>query len=198
LKRRADLEAHRAAPAAAGEGQVDVAGHAWHATACGHPIAGRERIVVMERVWDYPRPPAVVACERRVRVEVGGTLVADSRGALRVLETSHPPTVYVPPQDVRAVLVPGAARSTWCEFKGRAVYLDIVVSGRHVASAGWTYPDPAPGYEALRDHVAFYPGRVEAWLDDERVEAQEGDFYGGWITADLVGPFKGPAGTLAW
>ena len=154
--------------------------------------------MVVERVWGYPRPPAVVACERRVRVEVAGTLVADSRHALRVLETSHPPTIYVPPQDIRAVLVPSAARDTWCEFKGRACYLDVVVAGRHAAQAGWTYPEPAPGYEALRDHVAFYPGRVEAWLDDERVEAQVGDFYGGWITADLVGPFKGPAGTLAW
>jgi uncharacterized protein (DUF427 family) len=154
--------------------------------------------VIVEHVWDYPRPPAVVACEGRVRVEVDGVLVAESHGALRVLETSHPPTIYVPPQDLRAVLVPAAARSTWCEFKGRTCYLDVVVAGRHVAAAGWTYPDPAPGYEALRDHVAFYPARVDAWLGDERVEAQAGDFYGGWITADLVGPFKGPAGTLAW
>ncbi len=121
----------------------------------------------MERVWDYPRPPAVVACERRIRVELGGELLADSTRALRVLETSHPPTIYVPPADVRA--------------------------------AGWTYADPAPGYEALRDHVAFYPGRVDAaWVGEERIEAQEGDFYGGWITADLVGPFKGPLGTLGW
>jgi uncharacterized protein (DUF427 family) len=152
----------------------------------------------MERVWDYPRPPAVVSCERRVRIEVDGTLVADSHSALRVLETSHPPTIYVPPRDLHAVLVPAAARSTWCEFKGRARYLDVVVRGRHVADAGWTYPEPSHGYEALRDHVAFYPGRVDAWLDDERVDAQAGDFYGGWITADLVGPFKGPAGTRAW
>ena len=154
--------------------------------------------MVVERVWDYPRPPAVVSCERRVRIEVDGTLVAESHSALRVLETSHPPTIYVPPGDLRAVLVPAATRSTWCEFKGRACYLDVVVTGRHVAAAGWTYPEPSHGYEALRDHVAFYPGRVDAWLDDERVEAQAGDFYGGWITADLVGPFKGPAGTLAW
>jgi uncharacterized protein (DUF427 family) len=154
--------------------------------------------MVVENVWDYPRPPAVVACGRRVRVEVDGTLVADSHSALRVLETSHPPTIYVPPGDLHAVLVPAAARSTWCEFKGRACYLDVVVTGRRVAAAGWTYPEPSPGYEALRDHVAFYPGRVDAWLDDERVEAQAGDFYGGWITAELVGPFKGPAGTLAW
>jgi len=154
----------------------------------------------MERVWDYPRPPAVVACERRVRLELGGEVIAESGRALRVLETSHPPTIYVPPEDVRAdLVVPGDARRTWCEFKGHARYLDAVLGERRVAPIGWTYDEPSPGYEALRGHVAFYPGRADgAWLGDERVEAQEGDFYGGWITADLVGPFKGPAGTLGW
>ncbi len=154
----------------------------------------------MERVWDYPRPPAVVPCERHVRVELGGEVLADSILALRVLETSHPPTIYVPPTDVRGqFLTKSRARSTWCEFKGVAQYLDAVVEGRRVEAVAWTYADPSPGYEALRDHVAFYPGRVDAaWLDDERVQVQESDFYGGWITADLVGPFKGPIGTLGW
>jgi uncharacterized protein (DUF427 family) len=154
----------------------------------------------MERVWDYPRPPAVVACARRIRVQLGGELLADSTRALRVLETSHPPTIYVPPSDVRAdLLVPSAAGSTWCEFKGAARYVDAIAGDRRVRAVGWTYPDPAPGYEALRDHIAFYPGRVDAaWVGDERIEAQESDFYGGWITADLVGPFKGPPGTLGW
>lgn len=154
----------------------------------------------MERVWDYPRPPAVEACGKPVRLELGGEVLAESARALRVLETSHPPTIYVPPEDVRsAFVVPGDARSTWCEFKGHARYLDAVVGERRVASIGWTYDEPSPGYEALRGHVAFYPGRADgAWLGDERVEAQESDFYGGWITADLVGPFKGPAGTLGW
>jgi uncharacterized protein (DUF427 family) len=154
----------------------------------------------MERVWDYPRPPAVVPCERRVRVEVGGMLVADSIAALRVLETSHPPTIYVPPADVRSdLLAPSGGRTTWCEFKGAARYLDVVVGDRRVREAAWTYPEPSRTYAALRDHVAFYPGRVDAaWLDDERVVAQPGDFYGGWITADLVGPFKGAPGTSGW
>jgi uncharacterized protein (DUF427 family) len=154
----------------------------------------------MERVWDYPRPPAVVPCKRRVRVELAGKVLADSTRALRVLETSHPPTIYIPPADVRdAVLAESHARSTWCEFKGAARVLDVVVHGRRLTEVAWTYPDPSPEYEALRHHVAFYPGRVgAAWLDDERVQAQQGDFYGGWITADLIGPFKGPRGTLAW
>jgi uncharacterized protein (DUF427 family) len=155
----------------------------------------------MERVWDYPRPPAVVPCKRRVRIELAGEVLADSTRALRVLETSHPPTIYTPLVDVREELLAAEsdARSTWCEFKGAARYLDAVVHGRRFKAVAWTYPDPSPRYEALRDHVAFYPGRADAaWLDDERVQAQQSDFYGGWITADLIGPFKGPRGTLAW
>jgi uncharacterized protein (DUF427 family) len=154
----------------------------------------------VERVWDYPRPPAVVPCERRVRVELGGETLADSSRALRVLETSHPPTIYVPPADVRGdLLVPSDHRPTWCEFKGAARYFDARVDDVVVRAVAWTFPQPTRGYEALRDHLAFYPGRVDAaYLDDEQVERQESDFYGGWITADLVGPFKGPAGTLGW
>jgi uncharacterized protein (DUF427 family) len=154
----------------------------------------------MEKVWDYPRPPAVAPCERRVRVEIGGEVLAESTSALRVLETSHPPTVYVPAGDVRIdLLTPSQARPTWCEFKGVSRYLDATIAGSLSAAVGWTYPDPAPGYESLRDHIAFYPGRVDAaWMGDELVRAQASDFYGGWITADLVGPFKGPPGTLGW
>ena len=153
-----------------------------------------------ERVWDYPRPPAVVPCDARVRVELGGETLADSARALRVLETSHPPTLYIPREDVRADLLgESRTRSTVCEFKGAARYLDAIVGGHRTRAVAWTYPDPTPRYEALRDHVAFFPGRVDAaFIGDERVQAQEGDFYGGWITADLVGPFKGPPGTLGW
>jgi len=106
----------------------------------------------------------------------------------------QPSTIYVPLGDVREeLLAESNARSTWCEFKGAARYLDAVVDGRRFEAVAWTYPDPSPGYEALRHHVAFYPGRVDAaWLDDERVQAQQSDFYGGWITGDLVGPFKPP------
>jgi uncharacterized protein (DUF427 family) len=142
----------------------------------------------------------VQPCSRRVRVEVAGTPVADSTRALRVLETSHPPTIYVPPEDVRAdLLAVSSAGGSYCEFKGVARYLDVVVGGQRRPSVAWTYPTPSPGYEALREHVAFYPGRVDAaWLGDERVIAQDGDFYGGWITADLEGPFKGAPGTYGW
>jgi|SRR6478735_7532014 uncharacterized protein (DUF427 family) len=151
---------------------------------------------VIEDVWQYPRPPALVACERRVRIELGGVTIADSTAALRVLETSHPPTIYVPQSDFApGVLRESARRSTVCEWKGRATYLDVLDE----AAAGWTYREPVAAFAALRDHVAVYPGRMDAcWLGDERVQSQDGDFYGGWITADLKGPFKGAAGTWGW
>jgi uncharacterized protein (DUF427 family) len=154
----------------------------------------------VERVWDYPRPPAVRPCERRVRVAWAGEVLADSIHALRVLETSHPPTIYIPASGVRlSLLTASDAGTTWCEFKGQARYLDAVLAGHRARAIAWCYAAPAAGYEALRDHIAFYPGRVDAaWLDDERVQAQPSDFYGGWITRDLVGPFKGPPGTHGW
>jgi uncharacterized protein (DUF427 family) len=153
----------------------------------------------VENVWDYPRPPALVPCERRVRIVLGGVTVADSDRALRVLETSHPPTIYVPDADVLGGALQPAAGGTFCEWKGRAVYFDVVAGGRRTARAAWGYPAPAAQYGALLGHVSFYPGRVdEAWLGEERVAAQAGDFYGGWITADLTGPFKGMPGTAGW
>jgi uncharacterized protein (DUF427 family) len=162
----------------------------------------------MESVWDYPRPPRVEPCARRVRVVLGGETIVDSSAALRVLETSHPPGIYVPPADLTHGLrprVPMASalrpvgRRTVCEFKGTAVYFDVAGGERVARAAAWAYPDPRPGFEALRDHVSFYPGRMDCCLlDEEQVGAQDGDFYGGWITADVQGPFKGGRGTLGW
>ncbi len=146
-------------------------------------------------MWDYPRPPALVPCGRRVRIELGGVTIADSTAAFRVLETSHPPTIYVPPADIAdGVLRPAAGRS-FCEWKGNAHYYDVGDRAR----AAWAYAAPVRAYGALQDHVSFYPSRMDAcFLDEERVQSQEGDFYGGWITADLRGPFKGAPGTLGW
>jgi len=154
----------------------------------------------MENVWDYPRPPALVPCERRVRIELGGVVIAESTAALRVLETSHPPTIYVPPDDIAAgALRPTPGHRSFCEWKGSAQYCDVAGGERVEAAAAWTYAAPVARYGALRDHVAFYPSRMDAcWLDDERVLSQQGDFYGGWITADLGGPFKGGPGTMGW
>ncbi len=161
-----------------------------------------------ESVWDYPRPPAVVRDRRRVTVELGGVVVCDTTAALRVLETSHPPTWYLPVDDfAEGSLRPAAGRS-FCEFKGTARYLDVLGGpaeargrgeGTVAARCAWTYPSPSRGYEALTGHVALYPGAVDrCTVADEVVAAQEGDFYGGWVTADVVGPFKGPQGTLGW
>ena len=152
----------------------------------------------MESVWDYPRPPALVAGDQPVEILFAGVTIASSDRVLRILETSHPPTIYVPPDDVMYVQ-PSGTRGTVCEWKGRAFYWDVVVGDRRSVAAAWSYPDPVPAYAALRDHLCFYPSRVdECYLGGERVEAQEGDFYGGWITESIRGPFKGAAGTLGW
>ena len=150
----------------------------------------------MESVWDYPRPPRVEPSPARVVVELDGEVLADTRRSLRVLETSHPPVYYIPAADVRIErLEPSARRSTWCEFKGAARYYD---AGDRSAVA-WSYASPSPGYEAIAGHFAFYPGRVDrATVDGEQVEAQPGDFYGGWITSAVTGPFKGGPRTTDW
>jgi uncharacterized protein (DUF427 family) len=154
---------------------------------------------VTESVWDYPRPPRVEASTRRIRVVLGGVTVADTLRAFRVLETSHPPVYYIPPNDVQSEYLRPSRRHTYCEFKGQASYYDLVVGEHQARDAAWFYAHPAPGYAAIRDHVAFYPGRMDAcYVDDERVTAQEGDFYGGWLTSDIEGPFKGGPGTAGW
>ena len=163
------------------------------------PINAKPSTDTAESVWDYPRPPRVEASSRRVRVIVDGTVVGDSRQALRVLETSHPPAWYIPREDVRMDLLRATSRQTTCEFKGQAHYFSIGAGGRERRDAAWSYERPLPGYEAIAGHVAFYPGRVdEAWVDDDRVMPQAGDFYGGWITPDVTGPFKGGPGTRGW
>ncbi len=154
-----------------------------------------------ESVWDYPRPPRVEPTDEHVVVEHAGHRVLDTRRALRVLETSHPPTYYVPRSDIAdGVLEPArSARRSICEFKGEAHYWDLTVGDRRVPDVAWSYPRPSPGYRVLVDHVAFYPGRVDRCLvDDEVVAAQPGDFYGGWITSRVRGPFKGGPGTAGW
>jgi uncharacterized protein (DUF427 family) len=152
-----------------------------------------------ESVWDYPRPPKVEPTDELVRVEFAGKEIARTARALRVLETSHPPTYYIPKSDFdTSVLAPNPARSI-CEFKGQAVYYDIRVGECVAPASAWEYPKPRPGFEALEDHLALYPARMDAcYVDDEAVTPQTGDFYGGWITSRVVGPFKGGVGTRGW
>jgi len=136
---------------------------------------------------------------RRIRVVFSGVTIADTTRARRVLETSHPPVYYIPPADVLMDYVTPTSRSTYCEFKGAARYYTIAVGDRTAENAAWSYSQPSPGYESLRDYIALYPGRMDAcYVDEEQVQAQPGDFYGGWITSDIVGPFKGGAGMLGW
>ncbi len=153
-------------------------------------------------MWDYPRPPALRPVDNHVRVETGdGVLVAETSHAVQVLETSHPPGWYLPKDCIAdGRLRRSDARSTVCEWKGRATYWDLVrPDGTVVPQVGWSYEDPTPGFAAIAGHVTFYPERVGRCLvNGEPVEPQPGDFYGGWITPDVVGPFKGSPGTMFW
>jgi uncharacterized protein (DUF427 family) len=154
-----------------------------------------------ESVWDYPRPPRVEPCSKRIRVVLGGAVVADSTATHRVLETSQPPAYYLPLEDVATgALEPSPSAGTVCEWKGGASYFDVVGGeGRRVARGAWTYLDPLLGFEAIAGAVAFYPALMdECTVDGERATAQEGGFYGGWITSDIAGPFKGAPGTEGW
>jgi uncharacterized protein (DUF427 family) len=154
-----------------------------------------------ESVWDYPRPPRVERSSRLIRVVLGGGVLAETERAHRVAETSHPPVYYIPFDDVRpGALVASDAPSTFCEFKGVATYHDAIgADGALVRRAGWSYPDPAPGFEAIMGSFAFFPGLMdECTVDGERALPQPGGFYGGWITSDVTGPFKGGPGTLGW
>jgi uncharacterized protein (DUF427 family) len=152
-----------------------------------------------ESAWDYPRPPSIEASSRHIQVVFNGITIAETERALRVLETSHPPVFYIPPHDVRLEYLHRTERTSWCEWKGQAGYYTVTVDARKARNAAWSYPEPAPGYRAIRDHVAFYPSRMDACLvDGERARPQPGGFYGGWITSDILGPFKGGPGTVGW
>jgi len=152
-----------------------------------------------ESAWDYPRPPTVEPSSETVEIHLGGELVARTNASYRVLETSHPPTYYVPMDAFAQGVLRPADGSSHCEWKGIASYVDLVTPGRTAPRAGWTYPHPTPAFEVIRDHVAVMPGQVDrCTVDGETVQPQAGGFYGGWITARVVGPFKGEPGTWGW
>jgi uncharacterized protein (DUF427 family) len=152
-----------------------------------------------ESVWDYPRPPRLEDCSKHIRVIFNGVTIAETNRAKRVLETSHPPTYYIPPEDVKMEFLRAIPRTSWCEWKGKARYYDVTVGEKSTSAAAWTYPDPVPEFASLRNYLAFYPGQMDAcYVAGEQVQAQVGDFYGGWITSDIVGPFKGAPGTWGW
>lgn len=151
-----------------------------------------------ENVWDYPRPPRLEPVGEAVRIELGGRIVAETSRAMRVLETSHPPVYYLPPDAFSCEVLQRPGGSV-CEWKGRARYWSLAVDGRTAEDAAWSYPDPMPAFAPIRDHLAVYAGRVDAcFVGSERVTPQPGDFYGGWITTNLTGPFKGGPGSRGW
>jgi len=150
-------------------------------------------------VWDFPRPPRIEPVAPRVRVEYGGRVIAETTAALRVCETSSPPTYYIPPADIAPGSLEPSERASFCEWKGVASYWTVTAGGRRAKDAAWSYRAPDPGYETLKNYVAFYPRRMDAcWVGDHRVEPQPGFYYGGWITPEIVGPFKGAPGTEGW
>ncbi|WP_375393632.1 DUF427 domain-containing protein [uncultured Sphingomonas sp.] len=152
-----------------------------------------------ESVWSYPRPPRAEPTDALVAIEHRGVFVADTRESIRTLETSHPPTYYIPPHDIIPGVLRPAGGGSFCEYKGYAVYWDVVVDGVTLPRIGWSYPDPNRAFAALRDHVAFYAGPFDrCTVDGEAVVPQPGGFYGGWITANLSGPFKGIPGSMGW
>jgi uncharacterized protein (DUF427 family) len=151
-----------------------------------------------ESVWDYPRPPRLAADSREVVVRWRDLEVARTTRAIRVLETAHPPTFYVPWADVARHLFREAPGSSFCEWKGPARYWSLIDAGRELPGAAWSYPNPLAGAEAIADCVAFYASLLEASVGGEPVTAQPGGFYGGWITPELVGPFKGEPGSGGW
>ena len=151
-----------------------------------------------ENVQSYPRPPALEPVPQRIIIRLGGSLVADTTRALRVLETHHAPTYYLPLQDIHATLRP-AQGSSFCEWKGAARYFDVLAGSATAPRAAWAYDNPTARFADLSGHVAFYAALMdEAWVGDLRVIPQPGNFYGGWVTPNLDGQIKGEPGTLHW
>ncbi|MFP4316750.1 MAG: DUF427 domain-containing protein [Desulfovibrionales bacterium] len=150
-----------------------------------------------ESVWDYPRPPEIEPDGREVVVTHQGDVIAKSKRAVRVLETASPPTFYIPPEDVRWEMLVPAQGSSVCEWKGRARYWALAADPGK-GPVGWSYPDPTPAFASIKDFVSFYPAAVECRVNGERVRPQPGRFYGGWVTREIIGPFKGEPGTQGW
>ena len=153
-----------------------------------------------ESVWDYPRPPKLEKFSGNIRIEQDGITLVNTANSYRVLETSHPPVYYIPPTDIQMeYLTRSQSRNSFCEWKGMAGYVDYKGTTNGIPQVGWFYANPTKPFLAIKNYLAFYPSKVdECFVNDELVKAQEGDFYGGWITSNIVGPFKGASGTWGW
>ncbi|MFM9828543.1 MAG: DUF427 domain-containing protein [Sphingomonas sp.] len=152
-----------------------------------------------ESVWAYPRPAIAEPSPAHIMIELHGVIIAETRASIRTLETSHPPSYYIPPADIKPGVLRRGTGSSFCEWKGAAVYWDVVLGDIVVPGVGWSYPNPSRSFAMLRDHIAFYAGPFDRCsVDGEIVVPQPGGFYGGWITKALAGPFKGVPGSRGW
>ena len=151
-----------------------------------------------ESVWEYPRPPIVRASNVSVKVQLAGIVIAESNKSVQVLETSHPPTYYLPPDDVDQSYFTKIDRSSFCEWKGNAIYWDVSVNKSEVRAGAWSYDQPTSAFKQLAGYFSFYPASFECFVDNKLVIPQPGQFYGGWVTEDVVGPFKGVTGSQWW
>ncbi|RMF24046.1 MAG: DUF427 domain-containing protein [Cyanobacteria bacterium J083] len=152
-----------------------------------------------ESVWDYPRPPKLETCTKRIQVVFNGVIIADSNDNYRILETSHPPVYYISPQAIKTEYLQSNPQQSFCEWKGVAHYYDVVVKEKKLEAVAWFYPSPTARFKAIANYVAFYAQPMDACLvDGEKVTPQPGGFYGGWITKNIVGPFKGEPGSWGW
>ncbi len=161
------------------------------------PFADRPR-AGQESVWDYPRPPRLAPDDRHVVVHHGDVVIADTRSAIRVLETASPPTFYLPPEDIDLARVRPAAGTSFCEWKGVAEYWSLRIGGELLERVAWSYRDPLPAFIEIAGYLSFYPAHVDCSVDGARVRPQPGGFYGGWVTPEIVGPFKGEGDSVGW
>jgi uncharacterized protein (DUF427 family) len=170
----------------------------WRYNGSERPEFAVEPAPGQESVWDYPRPPKLATDSRSVAVRAGEVLLAETHAAFRICETAAPPTFYLPPDDVRMAYLEPVSGSSRCEWKGEAGYWDVVTPRQRLERAAWSYPDPFGDFEPIRGYLCFYPALLECFVDGQRVLAQPGRFYGGWVTPELVGPFKGEPGSEGW
>ena len=167
----------------------------WQFNGSRKPEFAEEKKKGQESVWEYPRPPSLETVSRHILVKTDSFTVAETREAIRILETASPPSYYLPPTSLKTNLFERSDKS-FCEWKGIANYLAL--DDLNSEPIAWVYKDPTFDFSSIRNYVGFYPARIECWLDGELVKPQPGLFYGGWVTDDLVGPFKGEPGTGWW
>ena len=170
----------------------------WQFTGRSRPSFAIAPTDVQESVWDYPRPPICVEDSREVIVSHADLVLARTNRAVRILETASPPTFYIPPADVNLEALNQSSGSSFCEWKGSATYWSLTSAGNAGLHVGWSYQSPTAAFRTIKDYLSFYPAKLKCTVDGEIVRPQPGGFYGGWVTNEIVGPYKGEAGTSGW